>query len=77
MWKGYYTMISKVEDLVFELRMKKVLRNLADECITHDAGWRRNERCRIYDNSPFARDYLQCEHLKEGACQYDRTGKKS
>jgi len=69
---------SKVEDLVFELRMKKVLRNLADECIEHYAGWRKNGRCRIYDNSPFARDYLQCEHLNEkGVCQYDRTGKKS
>lgn len=70
-------MKSNFEDLVFELRMKKVLRNLADECLAHDAGWRRDGRCRIYDNSPFARDYLQCEHLKEGVCKYDRTRTKS
>jgi hypothetical protein len=53
--------------------MKGIFGTLTDECMKKKGEYCDDGRCRMYDNSPFARNYLDCPNLNDGGqCKFKR-----
>jgi hypothetical protein len=62
-----------LEQQIFTRRMKGIFGTLTDECVKKKGEYCDDGRCRIYDNSPFARNYLDCPNLNDGGqCKYQK-----